>query len=62
MNEKNDNTTLDNTDDDILESRDDNGGDDARVLQEMVVLRIRGLTKEIRGVSSLCGYRLSTNC
>ena len=39
MNEKNVSTALDNTVDDIQEARDDNGGDDARALQEMVVLR-----------------------
>ena len=54
MNEKNANTALDNTADDIQEARDDNGGDDARALQEMIVLNSRGLTKETRGASSLC--------
>jgi hypothetical protein len=39
--------------DDIQEARDDNGGDDARALQEMVVLNSRGLAKETRGSSSL---------
>jgi hypothetical protein len=39
MNEKNTSTALDNTTDDIQEARDDNGGDDARALEEMVVLR-----------------------
>ncbi len=39
MNEKNASTALDNTTDDIQKARDDNGGDDARALQEMVVLR-----------------------
>ncbi len=39
MNEKNASTALDNTADDIQEARDDNGGDDARVLQEMIVLK-----------------------
>ena len=38
MDEKNASTTLDNTADDIQEARDDNGGDDARALQEMIVL------------------------
>jgi hypothetical protein len=38
-------TALDNKADDIQEARDDNGGDDARVLQEMVVLNSRGLSK-----------------
>ena len=38
MDEKNVSTTLDNTADDIQEARDDNGGDDARALQEMIVL------------------------
>ena len=38
MNEKNASTALDNTADDIQEARDDNGGDDARALQEMIVL------------------------
>jgi hypothetical protein len=32
IDEKNANTALDNTDDDIQEERDDNGGDDARAL------------------------------
>ncbi len=54
MDEKNVSTALDNTVDDIQEARDDNGGDDARTLQEMVVLNSRGLTKETRGSSSLC--------
>ena len=54
MNEKNVRTALDNTADDIQEERDDNGGDDARVLEEMVVLNSRGLAKETRGSSSLC--------
>jgi len=54
MNEKNTSTALDNTADDIQELRDDNGGDDARSLQEMVVLNNRGLAKETRGTSSLC--------
>ena len=54
MNEKNARTALDNTADDIQEARDDNGGDDARALQEMIVLINRGLTKESRGASSLC--------
>ena len=54
MNEKNVRTALDNTSDDIQEARDDNGGDDARALQEMVVLSSRGLAKETRGASSLC--------
>ena len=31
-------TALDNTADDIQEARDDTGGDDARALQEMIVL------------------------
>jgi len=38
MDEKNASTALDNTADDIQEARDDNGGDDARALQEMIVL------------------------
>ena len=38
MDEKNDSTALDNTVDDIQEARDDNGGDDARALQEMLVV------------------------
>jgi hypothetical protein len=54
MDEKNTRTTLDNTVDDIQEERDDNGGDDARAFQEMVVLNRRGLAKETRGASSLC--------
>jgi hypothetical protein len=54
MDEKNTSTTLDNTADDIQEARDDNGGDDARDLQEMVLLNNRGLAKETRGSSSLC--------
>jgi hypothetical protein len=54
MDEKNASTTLDNTTDNIQEARDDNGGDDARVLQEMIVLNSRGLAKETRGASSLC--------
>jgi hypothetical protein len=54
MHEKNVSTTLDNTADDIQESRDDNGGDDARALEEMIVLNIRGLAKETRRASSLC--------
>ena len=54
MNEKNARTALDNTVDDIQEARDDNGGDDARDWQEMVVLNSRGLAKETRGSSSLC--------
>ena len=54
INEKNTRTTLDNTADDIQETRDDNGGDDTRVLQEMVVLSNRGLVKEARRTSSLC--------
>ncbi len=54
MKEKNVSLTLDNTTDDIQEARDDNGGDDARALQEMVVLNSRGLAKETRGSSSLC--------
>ncbi len=54
MNEKNVTTTLDNTPDDIQEVRDDNGGDDTRTLQEMVVLSMCGLAKETRGSSSLC--------
>jgi hypothetical protein len=44
MNEKNASTALDNTTDDIQETRDDNGGDDARDLQEMVVLNSRSLS------------------
>ena len=54
MDEKNVSTALDNTADDIQETRDDNGGDDARALEEMVVLNSRGLVKETRGSSSLC--------
>ena len=54
MDEKNASTALDNTADDIQEARDDNGGDDARALQEMIVLISRGLAKETRGASSLC--------
>ena len=54
MNEKNASTALDNTADDIQEVRDDNGGDDARALEEMIVLNSRGLAKETRGASSLC--------
>jgi hypothetical protein len=46
MNEKNVSTALDNTADDIQEARDDNGGYDARALQEMVVLSSRDLAKE----------------
>ena len=37
MDEKNASTALDNTTDDIQEVRDDNGGDDTRALQEMIV-------------------------
>ncbi len=55
VNEKNTSTTLDNTVDDIQETRDNNGGDDARTLKEMVVLRNRGLTKETRGVPEFPG-------
>jgi hypothetical protein len=54
MDEKNAITALDNTTDDIQEVRDDNGGDDARALQEIIVLNSRGLAKETRGASSLC--------
>jgi hypothetical protein len=54
MDEKNASTALDNTADDIQEARDDNGGDDTRVLQEMIALNNRGLAKETRGASSLC--------
>jgi hypothetical protein len=54
MDEKNTSTALDNTVDHIQEARDDNGGDDARDLQEMIVLNSRGLAKETRGASSLC--------
>ena len=55
MDEKNTITALDNTPDDIQEARDDNGGDDARALQYMIVLISRGgLAKETRGASSLC--------
>jgi hypothetical protein len=46
MDEKNASTALDNTVDDIQEARDDNGGDDARALEEMIVLNNRGLAKE----------------
>jgi hypothetical protein len=52
--EKNTNTALNNTTDDIQEARDDDGGDDARTLQEMIVLNNRGLEKETRATSSLC--------
>ncbi len=38
MDEKNASTSLDNTADDIQEARDDNGGDDGRAFQEMIVL------------------------
>ena len=54
MDEKNASTALDNTADDIQDARDDNGGDDARALQEIIVLNSRGLAKETRGASSLC--------
>jgi hypothetical protein len=54
MHEKNVSTVLDNTVDNIQEARDDNGDDDARDLQEMMVLNSRGLAKETRGASSLC--------
>ncbi len=54
MDEKNTSTALDNTADDIQEPRDDNGGDDARSFQKMIVLNRRGLAKETRGASSLC--------
>ena len=60
MDQKNASTVLDNTTDDIQEAsdekeaRDDNGGDDARDLEEMIVLNNRGLAKETRGASSLC--------
>ena len=54
MDEKNSSTALDNTADDIQETRDDNGGDDARDLHKMIVLNNRGLAKETRGASSLC--------
>ena len=54
MDEKNVSTVLDNTVDNIQEARDDNGDDDARDLQEMMVLNSRGLAKETRGASSLC--------
>jgi hypothetical protein len=54
MDEKNVSTALDNTANDIQEARDDNGGDDARALEEMIVLNSRGLVKETRGASSLC--------
>jgi hypothetical protein len=54
MDEKNASTALDNTADDIQEARDDNGGDDAKALQEMIVLNSCGLAKETRGASSLC--------
>ena len=60
MDEKNANTTLDNTADDIQEERDDNGGHDTRALQEMIVLNNRGMTKETRGASSLCLRTMST--
>ena len=46
MDEKNTNTALDNTAEDVQETRDDNGVDDARVFfQEMIVLNNRGLSK-----------------
>ncbi len=61
MNEKNVSTALDNTVDDFQEERDDNIGDDARALQEMIVFLVGdvvlircGLGKETRGASSLC--------
>ena len=54
MHEKNASTALDNTADDIQEARDDNGGDDARTLKEMIVLNSRGLANETRGTSFLC--------
>ncbi len=54
MDEKNASTALDNTVDDIQESRDDNEGHDTRALQEMIVLNSRGLAKETRGASSPC--------
>jgi hypothetical protein len=54
MDEKNASTALDNIPDGIQETRDDNGGDDTRALQEMIVLNSRGLAKETRGASSLC--------
>ena len=54
MDEKNASTALDNTADDIQEARDDNGGDDGRDLQEMLVLNSRGLAKGTRGAGSLC--------
>jgi hypothetical protein len=53
IHEKNTSTALDNTTDDIQEARDDYGGDDARALQEMMVLNNRGLAKETRGASSV---------
>ena len=53
MDEKNTITALDNTPDDIQEARDDNGGDDARALEERVVLNSRGLVTETRGASSM---------
>jgi hypothetical protein len=43
MDEKNTSTTLDNTGEDIQETRDDNGV--ARALQEMIDLNRRGLSK-----------------
>ena len=46
MHEKNASTSLDNTADDIQEARDDNGGDDARALQEMIVLNSRSLARK----------------
>jgi hypothetical protein len=54
MDEKNGNTALDNSADDIQDERDDNGGDDARALQEMIKLNSCGLAMETRGASSLC--------
>jgi hypothetical protein len=44
MDEKNVRTALDNTADDIQEARDDNGGDDGRALEEMIVLNSRSLS------------------
>jgi hypothetical protein len=46
MDQKNVRTALDNTADDIQEARDDNGGDDARALEEMIVLNSRGLVRK----------------
>ena len=54
MNEKKSSTVLDKTADDIQEARDDNGGDDARALQQGSLL-IRTTLSTINSLSS-------TNC